>query len=343
MRRAIDENRSHYVQTTGVPRLLELIAEKLRNTNGIPIGTPDEILVTNGGIHALYILCHALLEPGDEVIVPDPEWPPSMGNIQLAHGVVVPCPLHERLGWRFDLDELESKITPKTKAIYINSPHNPTGGVLTRADIERIAAIADAHDVWIISDEAYEDVVFDDARACEPGVAAGDVRPDAFVLHVQQDVCDHRAAAWVRGREGSGAPRSDEEGAVLHGQQHLVGRAVRRDRGARGIAGVHRRVSNRAAGAPRSVLRRHRAARGPDPERRAAQRARSTRSCGSSRRGGRKAARPGLRCRGPWRRTSSPAAASAACPAPISAPTARVTSASASPGIGGSSQARSSR
>ena len=99
--------------------------------------------MTNGGIHALYILCHALLEPGDEVIVPDPEWPPSMGNIKLAHGVVVPCPLHERLGWRYDLDELESKITAKTKAIYINSPHNPTGGVLTRADIERIAAIAE--------------------------------------------------------------------------------------------------------------------------------------------------------------------------------------------------------
>jgi aspartate/methionine/tyrosine aminotransferase len=168
MRRAIEENRSHYVQTTGVPLLLELIAEKLRNKNGIPIGTPEEVLVTNGGIHALYILCHALLEPGDEVIVPDPEWPPSMGNIRLAHGVVVPCPLHERLGWRYDLDELESKITSKTKAIYINSPHNPTGGVLTRADIERIAAIADAHGIWIISDEAYEDVVFYDARHVSP-------------------------------------------------------------------------------------------------------------------------------------------------------------------------------
>jgi aspartate aminotransferase len=173
MRRAIDENRSHYVQTTGVPRLQALIAEKLRNTNGIPIGADDEVLVTNGGIHALYILCHALLEPGDEVIVPDPEWPPAMGNIRLAHGVVVPCPLHEGLGWRYDLDELESKITPKTRAIYVNTPHNPTGGVLTRADIERIAAIADAHDLWIISDEAYEDVVFDDARHVSPASLPG--------------------------------------------------------------------------------------------------------------------------------------------------------------------------
>ena len=96
-----------------------------------------------------------------------------MGNIKLAHGVVVPCPLHERLGWRYDLDELESKITPQTKALYINSPHNPTGGVLTRADIERIAAIADAHDIWIISDEAYEDVLFDDAEHVSPASLPG--------------------------------------------------------------------------------------------------------------------------------------------------------------------------
>ena len=173
MRKAIDDNRSHYVQTTGLPRLQELVAEKLRKANGIPIGAPDEILITNGGIHALFILCHGLLEPGDEVIVPDPEWPPSMGNIKLAHGIVVPCPLHERLGWRFDLDELESRITARTKAIYINSPHNPTGGVLTRDDIERIAAIADSHGIWIISDEAYEDVVFDDAQHVSPASLPG--------------------------------------------------------------------------------------------------------------------------------------------------------------------------
>jgi aspartate aminotransferase len=173
MRRAIDENRSHYVQTAGIPRLQELIADKLRTRNGIPVGSPDEILVTVGGIHALYILCHALLEPGDEVIVPDPEWPPAMGNIRLAHGVVVPCPLHERLDWRFDLDELESTITAKTKAIYINSPHNPTGGVLTSGDVERIAAVAERHGIWILSDEAYEDVRFDGAEHVSPASLPG--------------------------------------------------------------------------------------------------------------------------------------------------------------------------
>ena len=161
MHRAIDDNRSHYLQTTGVPRLLELLADKLRRQNHIPIGSPDEIMVTTGGIHGLFITCQALLEPGDEVIVPDPEWPPCVGNIRAAHGVPVPCPLHETLGWRYDLDELASTITSKTRAIYLNSPHNPTGGVLTRTDVAAIVALAEKRGVWIISDEAYEDVVFE--------------------------------------------------------------------------------------------------------------------------------------------------------------------------------------
>jgi aspartate aminotransferase len=161
MLRAIAENRSHYLQTAGLPRLQELLAAKLREKNRIPVGDAEELLVTNGGIHGLYIVLHALVEAGDEVLVPDPEWPPAAGNILLARGVPVACPLHEQRGWRYDFDELESKITSKTRVLYLNSPNNPTGGVLSRADVERLAAIADAHKLWVISDEAYEDVIYD--------------------------------------------------------------------------------------------------------------------------------------------------------------------------------------
>ena len=173
MHRAIDENRSHYLQTTGLPGLLDLLADKLRRQNGIPIGASDEVMVTTGGIHGLFIACQALLEPGDEIVIPDPEWPPCAGNIKLAHGVPVPCPLHESLGWRYDLDELKSRITAKTRAIYLNSPHNPTGGVLTRADVEAIADMAARHDLWILSDEAYEDVIFDGAEHVSPASLPG--------------------------------------------------------------------------------------------------------------------------------------------------------------------------
>jgi aspartate aminotransferase len=161
MARAIADNHSHYVQTTGIPRLRELIAAKLRSTNGIPVDDVEDVLVTNGGIHGLYILCRSLLEPGDEVLIPDPAWPPAAGNILAARGVPVGYKLHESSGWQPDLDEIGAAITPKTRILYLNSPSNPTGGVLTRACLERLAAIAERHGLWVISDEAYEDVVFD--------------------------------------------------------------------------------------------------------------------------------------------------------------------------------------
>lgn len=173
MHRAIDDNHSHYLQTTGVPRLLELLAEKMRRVNGIPIGGADEVMVTTGGIHGLYVICQALLEPGDEVIVPDPEWPPCAGNITAARAVAVGCPLHESLGWRYDLAELAARITPKTRAIYVNSPHNPTGGVLTRADIEAIAGLCRERNLWLISDEAYEDVLYDGTEHVSPASLPG--------------------------------------------------------------------------------------------------------------------------------------------------------------------------
>jgi aspartate aminotransferase len=161
MTRAIAENKSHYLQTNGVPRLRELIAAKLQQKNRVPVDDPEDVLVTHGGIHGLYMICMALLDPGDEVLIPDPEWPPAAGNILAARGVPVGYRLREADGWRPDFADLESKITSRTRVLYVNSPNNPTGGVLTRADIERLAAFAHQRKLWVISDEAYEDVVFD--------------------------------------------------------------------------------------------------------------------------------------------------------------------------------------
>jgi aspartate aminotransferase len=159
--RAIAENRTHYVQTTGIPPLVEQLVAKLRTKNAIPVGGSDEVMVTTGGIHGVFVACHGLLEPGDEVLIPDPEWPPARGNLLAAHAVPVSYPLHESRGWRPDVEEMRTRITPKTRAIYVNSPNNPTGGVLTRADLEAIAALAQERNLWVLSDEAYEDVLFD--------------------------------------------------------------------------------------------------------------------------------------------------------------------------------------
>lgn len=161
MAQAIAENRTHYLPTTGLPRLRQLLAEKMRHENGIPVGSDDEVVVTNGGTHGLWAVLHALIEPGDEVILPDPEWPPTLAMIVAARGVPVAVPLREELGWRWDLDELERTVTPRTRVLYLNSPHNPTGGLLRRADLERLAALARERNLWVVSDEAYEHIVFE--------------------------------------------------------------------------------------------------------------------------------------------------------------------------------------
>jgi aspartate aminotransferase len=158
--KAIEENRTHYLPTVGIPRLRQLFAEKMRTKNHIPIGSDDEVVVTNGGTHALYAVFQSLLEPGDEVIIPDPEWPPTMAMVKAAGGTAVQVPLREDLGWRWNIDEIEKAITAKTRVLYLNSPNNPSGGVLTKADLERLAAIAREKNLWVVSDEAYEDVVY---------------------------------------------------------------------------------------------------------------------------------------------------------------------------------------
>ena len=138
--KAVAENRTHYLPTVGIPPLRKAFAEKMRKKNGIPIGSDEEVLVSNGGTHGLYAVFHAILNPGDEVIMPEPEWPPTLSIIQMAGGTAVQVPLREELGWRWNIDEVERAITPKTKVLYLNSPNNPTGGILTRQDIERLAA-----------------------------------------------------------------------------------------------------------------------------------------------------------------------------------------------------------
>jgi aspartate aminotransferase len=158
--RAMADNRTHYLPTVGIPPLRKAFAEKLRKKNHIPIGSDEEVMVSNGGTHGLYVVFHALLDPGDEVIVPEPEWPPTMAIVQTAGGKGVQVPLREELGWRWNIDEVERAITPKTKVLYLNSPNNPSGGILTRQDIERLAQIAKDRNLWVVSDEAYEDVVF---------------------------------------------------------------------------------------------------------------------------------------------------------------------------------------
>jgi aspartate aminotransferase len=158
--KALADNRTHYLPSSGIPPLRKAFAEKMRKKNGIPIGSDDEVLVTNGGTHGLFAAFQTILEPGDEVIIPDPEWPPTMAIVKQAGGVPVQVPLREELGFRWNIADVEKAITPKTRVLYLNSPNNPTGGVLTRSDLEHLAEIAKKKNLLVVSDEAYEDAVF---------------------------------------------------------------------------------------------------------------------------------------------------------------------------------------
>jgi aspartate aminotransferase len=165
MVRALRDNQTHYVASAGIAELRKAIVTKVRTSNGIPMESSAETIVTNGGMHALYTLFRALLEPGDEVLIPDPTWTCVQHLITLCGGVVKRVPLHEERGWTFDPDEVRAAITPRTRAFMINSPHNPTGGVLGRADLEAIAAIVeDNPQLTVVSDEAYEHIVYDGAQ-----------------------------------------------------------------------------------------------------------------------------------------------------------------------------------
>jgi len=159
---ALRDNHTHYVASAGIAPLRNAIVKKANETNAIPVKNPNEVIVTNGGMHALYVIFRSLLEAGDEVLIPDPTWTCVQELIKLAGGVVKRVPLHEELGWRFDPDELRAAISDKTRAFMLNSPHNPTGGVLHRADLEQIAAIVSEHPhLAVVSDEAYEHVIYD--------------------------------------------------------------------------------------------------------------------------------------------------------------------------------------
>lgn len=156
--------KTHSIPNNGIPELRKALAEKVREKNRIEGVKPSDIFVTNGAMHALNVLFGALLRPGDEVIVPDPMWPEAVENIKLAGGTPVAIPLSRANDYQYAPDAIRAAVTPATVAIFLNTPHNPTGTILAPEQLLQIVEIAREGGLWIISDEAYEDVVYEPAR-----------------------------------------------------------------------------------------------------------------------------------------------------------------------------------
>lgn len=148
----------------------ELIAADAGARRGVQI-TPEMVVIGPGSKPGLFFPTLALVAPGDEVIYPDPGFPTYHAMIRVAGGIPLPVTLREENQFSFDLDVLDSKISNKTKLIILNSPPNPTGGVIPREDLEHIAAQAQKHDAWILADEIYSRFVYDGMESA-PSIAS---------------------------------------------------------------------------------------------------------------------------------------------------------------------------
>jgi aspartate/methionine/tyrosine aminotransferase len=171
-----------YTPAGGLPALKEAIAAKTLRDSGWQIGA-DQVLVTNGGKQALYNAFAALLDPGDEVILPAPYWTTYPESIQLAGGVPVEILTDETTGYRASVDQLEAARTDKTTMLVFVSPSNPTGAVYPPAEVEAIGRWALEHGLWVVTDEIYEHLVYGDAQFSSMPVLVPDLSDQCVVVN----------------------------------------------------------------------------------------------------------------------------------------------------------------
>ena len=158
--KAIKDGYTHYSPSVGILGLRKSIAQYISKTRGIEVN-PDEVVVTPGAKPIIFDSILSCINEGDEVIYPNPGYPIYESVINFVGGKPVPIPLLEEKNFSFDTEDLQKRITPKTKMIIINSPQNPTGGILSYDDLKTIAKIAIENDIWVLSDEIYSRIVYD--------------------------------------------------------------------------------------------------------------------------------------------------------------------------------------
>ncbi len=180
--KAINEGYTHYCASAGLVELREAIAREVSLTRKVSVNA-DWVVITPGAKPIMFYLILALVEEGDEVIYPNPGFPIYESMINFAGGKPVALPLLEKYDFRFDVHQLEQQVSDRTKMIIINSPQNPTGGLLTEGDLQAIARIAVERDIMVLSDEIYRQIIYDGAHhsiASLPGMLDRTVILDGF-------------------------------------------------------------------------------------------------------------------------------------------------------------------
>jgi aspartate aminotransferase len=180
--RALDANATHYGPSAGLPELREAIAKHTSETRGVPV-SPEQVVVTPGAKPIMFFTILALVGRGDEVIYPNPGFPIYESVVNFVGGVPVPIPLREEQDFGFDLALLEQRVSSRTKLIIINSPENPTGGVLDRGQIERIARLATERNIPVLTDEIYRQFLYEGEFVsfyAQPGMHTRAILLDGF-------------------------------------------------------------------------------------------------------------------------------------------------------------------
>lgn len=179
---ALRDGFTKYTPTAGIEPLRQAICDKLWRDNGLKY-EPNQIIVTCGGKHALYNTFQVICDPGDEVIIPAPYWVSYPEMVKLAEGVPVYVYADESTNFVPAVEAIREKITPRTRAIVVNSPCNPTGAVFPRHTLKQIAALALKHDLYIISDEIYEKIVYDGHEHCSIASLGEEVKKRTILIN----------------------------------------------------------------------------------------------------------------------------------------------------------------
>ncbi len=158
--RAIESGHTKYTEVGGIPELRAAVCQKLKRDNGLDY-TPDEVTVSCGAKHSLFNIVMALVNPGDEVLIPSPYWVSYPEQVRLLGGVPVAVPTHESTGFDLDPVELRRAVTPRARLVILDSPGNPTGAVFSRQALEEVARLAVERDLLVISDECYEVLTYE--------------------------------------------------------------------------------------------------------------------------------------------------------------------------------------
>ncbi len=169
-KQALDAGLTAYTSNYGILELRQAIAEKLQMDNGLTVDPDRQIIVTVGANEAVLLAMMATLNPGDEVLVPDPMWLHYFYCARMVGARVVSVPLSEKYGYQLDPADLERYITKRTRMLVLNSPHNPTGAVFTREVIEAVAAVVERYGLLLLSDEIYERITYDGVEHVSPGI-----------------------------------------------------------------------------------------------------------------------------------------------------------------------------